>query len=129
LVRSYRPEDLVRLSQIHAENALPDVCMPDLDSPSFEVKQVVEVDGQIVMGAFVRKVGEAYLLVSHDVGDPESRWEMLKELAETMADAAYLKGFADCSVWVPHELEAAFGKRLEALGFKRSPWTSYTRTV
>ena len=85
------------------------------------------------MAAFVRLTSEPFPLVDHDMGDPEQRWNQLKELCEDICKDAKSKGLLQLTCFIPPELEQSFGKRLtdekDGLGFVKSPWQSYTRNL
>jgi hypothetical protein len=125
------------MMQIHAANGLPANCFPELvikdettgrtvPNPLFLVKEVVEHDGLPVMGGFLRATCEAYLILDHEAGTPEQRWEWLQELTKTVSEKAWARGLDEITVWVPDELIPSFEKRLLDLKFLRSPWQSYT---
>ncbi len=137
MIRAYSSLDLGRLLQIHSENGLPSNCFPELvtqdqatgrvvDNPLFLVKEVVEDNGQPVMAGFIRATSEAYLIVDHAAGTPEQRWQWLQELTKIVSDKAWAQGLDEITVWLPPELLDSFEKRLLNLGFRRSPWQSFT---
>lgn len=117
------------LARIHKANGLPATCLPDFDDPLFVVKQVVELEGKVALGAFIRLIGEAYLLLDHNAGTPEERWQALRALTDTLEAEARLKGLTEYSCWVPNELAKSFGGRLEELGFIKSPWVCYSKIL
>ena len=125
-IRDFIPEDLGRLRFAHKSNGLPDNCFPDTTDPLFIVKQVVDHDGQPVMGGFISLTAEAYLIVDHTAGTPDERWQWLQQLTKVVSDKAYLRGLNALTVWIPPELLDSFEKRLLNLGFRRSPWQSFT---
>jgi hypothetical protein len=129
-IRPFEDKDQAAIEEIHANSDLPGACMPDTSNPLFIIKQVVELQNQVALAAFVKIVSEAFLLVDHSVGTPAERWHALKCLAETMEVSAKLKGLEECTVWVPKELaESSFGSRLEDLGFIATDFKSYTKVI
>lgn len=136
MIREYSPLDLGRMMQIHTANGLPANCFPDLviedaggrtvANPLFLVKETVEHDGQAVMGGFLKATSEAFLIVDHEAGTPEQRWEWLQELTKLVAAKAWARGLDEITVWIPPEIIETFEKRLLELNFLRSPWQSYT---
>lgn len=137
MTREYTPSDLGRLMQIHTENGLPPNCFPELviveartgrivSNPLFLVKEVIEHEGQPVMGGFLKATSEAFVIVDHTAGTPEQRWEWLQAITKTVAQKAWARGLDELTVWIPPELLDSFEKRLLALKFVRSPWVSYT---
>lgn len=127
-IRPYEARDLEALKAIHETNNLPDVCMPETANPLFVVRQVVELQGKVALSSFVKLVGEAWLLIDHKAAPPATLWHALRCLADTMEMAARKRGLEECTVWIPPEAKG-FGKRLEQMGFIRSPWQSYTRII
>ena len=125
-IRDFTPSDLERLQFIHESNGLPSNCFPDTTDPLFIVKQVVDDDGRPVMGGFISLTAEAYLVVDHTAGTPDQRWQWLQQLTKVVSDKAYLRGLNALTVWIPPELLDSFEKRLLDLGFRRSPWQSFT---
>lgn len=135
MIRRFENRDLPALQRIHAANGLPENCFPDLyvddggklvDNPLFQIKAIVEHDGQPMLASFVKLTSEVFLLVNHDVGTPEERWEALKSFTEYVKHEAFKLGLDVLTCWVPPEIEEAFGKRLKDLGFAKSPFQSYS---
>ena len=137
VIREYSPLDLGRLLQIHNTNGLPENCFPELvtqdqrtgrvvDNPLFLVKEVVDHEGQPVMGGFARATAEVFLIVDHDAGTPELRMDWLRELTRMVASKAWARGLDELTAWIPPEIENSFEKRLKDLGFVKSPWQSWT---
>jgi hypothetical protein len=129
MIRKCVPADMEIIKDLHAHSNLPEECLPDLNDPLFLHKAVLENEGKIVMGSFLRGAGEIYLLVDHGAGTPEDRWKWLQELKEYMVHEAWLLGLDHFSAWVPPDIEESFAKRLEALGFIKSPWSCYTLPI
>jgi hypothetical protein len=126
LIRDYRISDLEAVKELHAKSGLPGVCLPDLTNPLFFVKVIAESEGKVVQAGFVKLVGEAYVLLDHEAGEPGERLSILESLVAKGLSAASAKGLSDVSCWLPPELEKSFGARLKALGFIRSPWPSFS---
>jgi hypothetical protein len=127
ILREFSAErDAGTIKRIHAASGLPENCMPATANPLFLVKAVVEYGGHVVMASFLKGTSEVYLLVDHDQGTPEQRWEWLKELKVYMERRAWELGLDEMTCWIPPEMEKTFGKRLEELSFVKSPWSSYT---
>jgi hypothetical protein len=133
-VRDFTLADLPRVKELHERMGL-DYRLPDLESPLFIIRKVVEVDGEIVAITAARVEAELYLFVDHEVADPEQRWEALKILNKAVLDEAYWeKGLNNVVLWCPVEIEKSFGKRLKELGFSRDregfhSWSRETKTV
>jgi hypothetical protein len=126
MIRDLREEDVLDLIAIHRANGLPANCLPAFSHPLFAVKRIVDIEGKLAMGGFLKVTSEVYLLLDHTVGSPEERMEWLRELSKDLEKCAFEKGLEDLTLWVPPEVESSFGKRLEDLGYRKSPWSSYT---
>jgi len=127
-VRAYTEGDLESLRAMHAaqEFGYP---FPDLADPLFLVRCVVEEDGRPRMAAFLRLTAEAYLLADPREGSPPQRWRWLLALHEAVRQQAAARGLADVQAFLPPRVARAFGRRLAALGWRRDPWTCYTRQL
>ena len=126
MIRDFVPTDIPAIQAIHQANKLPENCLPDLSDPLFIVKSVVELDGHPVMAGFLKVTSEAYVLIDHQVGTPQQRWEWMHELTEEVKRCAWSQGLDEITVWVPDEIDKSFGKRLIELWFAPSNWKSYT---
>jgi hypothetical protein len=129
IIRDFHTSDLESMKRIHAASCLPSNCLPNLSSPLFVVKKVVENGSGPMMGGFLRLTGEIFLLVDRSKGNPESRWAALQELCAQGLNEAANRHIQQVTAWIPEEVEQSFGKRLEALGFERSKWPSFTATL
>lgn len=129
-------EDLGEAERIHADGNLDQRCFPDLvivdgegkriPNPLFIEKLVMEQHGVPVMMMFLKVTSEVYLLLDHDVATPEQRLAWLTELKNFMAARAIERGLDQMTAFIPTEMEKAFAKRIEEMGFVKSPWQSYT---
>lgn len=128
-IREFKTDDIEAIVNIHEQNGLPDSCLPDVLDPLCLVKLVVESEGRITMASVLRGTAELFLFVDHTLGTPEERWQTLQELTAAMKREAWLKGLDQMSAWLPPEIEASFGKRMEQLGFEKSKWSCYTMTL
>lgn len=127
-VRAYTEGDLESLRAMHAaqEFGYP---FPDLADPLFLVRCVVEEDGRPRMAAFLRLTAEAYLLADPREGSPRQRWRWLLALHESVRCEAAARGLGAVQAFLPPRVAHAFGRRLAALGWRRDPWTCYTRQL
>lgn len=125
MVRDYRPEDFEAVAALHAEMGL-DYKMPDLGSPLFLVRKVVEVDGKVTAACVLRIEAETYLWCG---GAPEEKMAAMREMQPEILNAAWLKGIDNLVCWIPEAVEAKFEKRLGELGWKRDRvgWHSWSR--
>ena len=125
-VRNFTMRDFEAIRQLHEKSGLPSNCLPNLENQLFFLRKVVDDNGKVALGGFLKMTAEAFVLVDHEHESPEWRWAALQKLtAATLAEAT-LKGIQDVTAWPPPVLENSFGPRLEALGFTRSPWPSYS---
>jgi hypothetical protein len=126
IIRPYSESDLDAIIRLHRQSGLPDVCLPDLSNPLFCVKVCAERRNKVVQAGFVKIVGEAYLLVDHEVASPQERLDIVERLVATGLAEAASRGFEDVTAWLPPKVRRSFAPRLTALGFIKSPWQSYT---
>lgn len=127
-VRAYAEGDLEAVRAMHAAQGFG-YAFPDLGDPLFLVRSVVEEEGRPRMAAFLRLTAEAYLLADPGEGSPRQRWCWLLALHESVRQEAAARGLADVQAFLPLRAAHAFGRRLAALGWRRDPWTCYTRQV
>jgi hypothetical protein len=127
-VREYTDADLDALRAMHAAQGFA-YALPDISDPLFLVRQVVAENGRPRMAALLRLTAEAYLLADPADGAPRERWQWLAALHETTLRSAAAAGLSDVQAFVPPRVARAFGRRLETLGWRRDPWSCYTRLV
>lgn len=127
-VRAYTPADLESLRAMHAAQGFS-YAFPDVNDPLFLVRSVVEEAGKPRMAALLRLTAEAYLLADPREGTPGQRWRWLLALHESVRQEAAARGLADVQAFLPPPVAPAFGRRLAALGWRRDPWTCYTRQL
>lgn len=139
MIRAFQLSDLEAARKIHADNELPECCFPDLmveveggaeeENRLYVEKAVFEHDGNVAMMCFLKCRSELYLLLDHSVGTPQERMEWLKEFRDYMVRAAWEKGLDQMTAFLPPDMEASFGKRLEELGFQRSRYVPYSLNI
>ena len=125
-IRAYRKSDLDAIKRMHEQSGLPPSCLPDLSNRLFCVKVCAERRNRVVQAGFVKIVGEAYVLVDHEVASPQERLDIVERLIATGLAKAAKRGFEEVTAWLPPKVRPSFAPRLEALGFIESPWQSYT---
>jgi hypothetical protein len=128
LVREYTDADLAQVRAMHAAQGFG-YALPDLANPLFLVRTVVEDEGRPRMAALLRLTAETYLLADPRDGSPRRRWQWLQALHESTRTAAAARGLSDVQAYLPPQVERSFGRRLETLGWRRDPWTCYTRAL
>jgi len=137
MMRKFEPADYAKALEIHQENQLPGNCLPDLYvtdvrgekilNPLFSIRAVCEApDGRVAMMAFSKIQGELFLILDHRVGTPEERWQWLLEFKSWVAHEAWKQGLDQLTAFVPPDIEESFAKRLESMGFQRSPYIPWT---
>ena len=127
-LRDYVDADQDALRKIHAAQAMP-YRFPDLNSPLFIVRAVLEDDGKLMAAAMLRLTAECYLLIDRNSGTARNRWRRLLLLHEAVRGEALRRGLDDVHCWLPPEVAAAFGRRLVQLGWERERWSCYARSV
>jgi len=137
MIRAFTSSDLATAKEIYLANGLPENCFPNLyvenghkimvANPLFVIKAVRDSpDGKPAMMAFCKLQGEIFLLLDHTVGTPEERWQWLQEFKKWFAHEAWMNGIEQLSAWLPPEVDESFGKRMEEMGFVKSPYVCWT---
>lgn len=132
MIREFESSDFEKARIIHAANALPENCLPNLtistgeSNALFVTRAVYEYQGIPVIMAFLKLTAEVYVLVDHTVGTPEERWQWMQELNEHIKQEAWKLGLEQITAWIPTEIEESFSKRLLEMGYVKSPWSAYT---
>lgn len=103
--------------------------MPYLDGPLVLIKEHAFDDrGNIVAACAVKLTSEAYLWL-----DPEAsvrnRIQGIREVSEHAVLAARAANLEDVSAWIPPHIEPRFAHLLIALGWRKSPWPSWSRLL
>jgi len=129
VIRDYTPSDFEAIKRIHDATEI-NYKFPNVNSPLFLVKKVLEIDGRVVMAAGMYVQCECYLWADpSDWADPQEKLVAIKALDKEVMQDTWLKG-VDCAVlWLPPGMER-FGERLvEDLHFvkDRSGWMSYSK--
>lgn len=129
VIRDYRPSDLAAIKAIHEASGI-DYKLPNVSSPIFLVKKVIEVDGVI------RAAGAAYIQVElylwldkSDWGDPEQKLAAIQTLDQEIIEQCWLQGVECAVLWLPPGM-GRFGERLtKQLGFHkdRDGWVTYSK--
>jgi hypothetical protein len=127
MVRLYQPQDLDAIRKIHKSSGL-DYQMPNLDSPLFLSKIVVEREGQPTTLLAGRIEVEAYLVTS---GKPRERWEDIQLAQGAFLEDLWAKGIDNAMCSVPPEVDRHFAKRMTSLGWEpqRVGWRNWYRAT
>ena len=126
MIRDYKAEDLAAIEDMFRRSGLPSECMPDANHPLFLIKKVAVANNKPVMAAFTKLTAEQFLLVDHEWETPGERWAMLHHLRDAVVSEVDAQGIQDLTCFVPPTVEASFGKRLQALGFIKSPFVPFS---
>ena len=147
-IREYIPSDLDALRRMHAAQGFG-YPLPDLESPLFVSKLVLEDDGEdidsgreeadpnsplvsssrVTMAILQRLTAETYLLHDPAAGTPRRRWQSFLALHDTARSAAVARGLDDVQAFLPPRIARAFGRRLARLGWTRDPWPCFSRRI
>lgn len=128
IVRDYTPADFEAVKAIHEQTQI-DYKLPNLSSPLFLVKKVLEIDGVVRAMLGMRIEAECFLwLDSSNWADPEEKLVVIEILDREGMAEAWIKGVDDAVLYLPPGMER-FGKRLEKLGFTkpRDGWVAYSK--
>lgn len=125
LVREYRSSDLDALRRIHADSKL-DYLFPNLDSPLFINKTVIERNGQPTTLLAGKIDIETYLMTS---GTAAERLEDIEAAQPAFLHELWLQGIDSTYCMVPRAIDRHFGKHMERLGWQRgrSAWFPWSR--
>ena len=147
-IREYTPSDLDALRRMHATQGFG-YPLPDLESPLFLSKLVLEDDGEdndsgreeadrnsprvdgshVTMAILQRLTAETYLLHDPGAGTPRRRWQSFLALHEAARSAAIARGLDDVQAFLPPAIARAFGRRLARLGWTQDPWPCFSRRI
>ena len=147
-IREYNPSDLDALRRMHAAQGFG-YPLPDLESPLFLSKLVLEDDGEdvdssreaadsnspragsarVTMAVLQRLTAETYLLHDPAAGTPRRRWQSFLALHDAARNAALARGLDDAQAFLPLPIARAFGRRLARLGWTRDPWPCFSRRI
>jgi hypothetical protein len=147
-IREYKSSDLDALRRLHAAQGFG-YPLPDLESPLFLSKLVLEDDGEekesgreeanpnspctrssrVTMAILQRLTAETYLLHDPAASAPRRRWKCFLALHEAARGAAIERGLDDVQAFLPPPIARPFGRRLARLGWTRDPWPCFSRRI
>lgn len=100
--------------------------LPPLDSPVVPAKMIVhDSRGEVSAAGCLKLVGEAFLWLNLEASTRE-KIRAIRKLSQGMADAGRLAGLEEVSAWVPPEIEPTFSHMLTSLGWRKSPWPTWS---
>lgn len=133
IVRPVDFADLPRINEMHQAQGL------GYDAPNWRkmlCSAVIEVDGKVEMGAFLRKTAETYLVFDPKdcpFGDKShikrGRIAQIVMLHRELLQPCLREGLTDIHTWLKPELDRDFGRVLGHFGWTKAPWVSYSREV
>lgn len=123
LVRPYHSGDLEAFRRIHADSKL-DYRFPNLDSPLFIVKTVIERAGQPTTLLAGKIDVEAYLMTS---GSAVERLDDIEAAQPQFLNDLWMKGIDTVYCGVPASVNRHFGKHMARLGWDtgRLGWVNW----
>jgi hypothetical protein len=127
IVRPFTQSDLDAFRKIHAASGL-DYRFPDLSSPLFLNKTVIERDGKPTTLLAGKIDIEAYLMTS---GTAKERLEDIEMVQPVFLRELWLQGIDSAYCGVPKSVDRHFRKHMERLGWERGrpEFVNYFRNV
>ena len=126
LIRSYCPQDLAAIQEIHSKNGI-DYPLPNLNK--FPVLKALEVEGKVRAAYGMQMTLECHLFLDRSSWtDAEGKWLSIKALDRESNEAAAGLGFESVFACTPPGY-GRFGRRLKDLGFApiREGWKIFTK--
>jgi hypothetical protein len=131
-IRYARPEDDASIREMHARMGL-DYELPNLQKMTS--KLVFEDDqGRVRMAIYLRPTVEAYMFLDRSEAfankklRAKEQWSRFLCMHRAAMRDALANGIDDVYCFLPPELERAFSRRLQRLGWFR-PWTALCRIL
>ena len=123
--RPFRAADLPAIREMFANCPFP-YDFPDLLSPHFDSIWVIEDDdGKVLMAAAAEIIHQIYLWSTEF--SPAARLHGIRLLHEAMGADLRAKGYNSVEAFLPPNVSAQFGRRLEkTFGWVKN-WASWTR--
>lgn len=128
LLRNYQEADRTALESLFKAHNF-EYSLPEANGDDILCALVLEDDGQIKAAAILRLEVNCFLLLDHEWGTPQERWEALQVIHEMARQKAEDAGIREANCWLPPEIEKPFAERLEMLGWRQNVWNSYSRKV
>lgn len=124
-VRPYTEADLATFQRIHAASRI-NYKFPDLSSPLFIAKTVIERDGKPTTLLAGRIEVEAYLMTS---GSAAERLEDIAAVQSDFLAKLWEQGIDNAYCAVPRAVDRHFAKHMQRLGWERGRdgWNTWFR--
>ena len=127
-IRDWQESDMVQLAELHRKMDVG-YNLPESFGPLYFIrKAVVDQDGKLVAAVTVKLVGEAFLWVDPELPTYE-RAKSVKMLSDECSEIARTHGLEEVSCWIPPRIAECFAKVIEKLGWKKSPWSNWSRLL
>lgn len=125
--RDWNPEDAEKIREFHDSLNLG-YHFPNVASPLFCIKRLVEDEKGIAAGGAIKLFGEAFLWVSPWRSTDEKKSAM-HELSGEMRQEAVKIGLDELSAWIPPQIERGFSPELLNMHWRPSPWRSWSTVL
>ncbi len=117
--------DQARVKMLYDAMRLP-FEMPNVDSPAFALKEILEDENGKILGAgAVKIIGEAFLWVDPKINGIRRVKTVRALVAQAKMEGAKA-GFEELSAWIPPQVEPEFGRALYKLGWTPSMWRNWS---
>lgn len=123
IIRDLTPDDIPALRALAEASGYP---YPDLTGPHIETVQVVtDSDGNIIMACAAKRLVELYLYVNPALS-ASVKIQCLQLLHKGVAASLRDNGYNSVEAFLPAEIAAKFGRRLERTFGWFKNWKSWT---
>ncbi len=123
--RRWEGSDTGEIRAIHHQMEIG-YALPDVHSPLFGLKRILESDtGDVIGGGAIKPVGECFLWVAPDL-PPVLRARAFCRLAGEARELAAKSGYDELSAWIPPHIQTMFQGALRRSGWTASPWPSWS---
>jgi len=128
IVRHFRDEDRAALQQMHEAQNL-NYPFPELSSPNFMVRAVLEDNGKVEMAMLLRRTAETYLLMDPRIGTAREKMGKILALEIETNKVAKSQGLTDKHCWISPTIAEYFGAIITRFGWQESRWKSFFKEL
>lgn len=130
IIRDFQPSDEMSLRRMHAAQGYG-YELPDLLDPRLWIVQKVleDKEGKPVKAILGRLTSEAMFLDYPGTENDFTRMRRFMVLQDVACEEGRRMGMDSVHVWLPPELKAQFGERLERMGWIQFTWPSFMRRL
>ena len=126
--RTLQNEDIEAVKSLHDKMETGYV-FPDISGALFQIKGVVvDKNDKIVAAAALKITSEAFLWLNLKKSDSEKVKAILALTEKLSADAKKI-GLDESTCWLPPGIEQKFAAFLYKLGWRKSPWPSWSKLL